>query len=525
MRRSEFRSEAATASIIFLFAVVVLLALHGARVVLTNDEGILLEAAQRMARGARPYTDFFAYMSPGSYWLQAGVFRLLGVSLWTGRLIVIFDFSLQCSLVFWLAARLASKRVAAMIVLMFAGFQVADPSFLTAQHRWDSSTLALAGVSIAAGCVLGNSRAWRWAASGILLGAAAWCTPVVAMAGGAVMLWLLMGRERRRHLLPLSAGVLAISAAAVAGLAATGSFTGFLTQMVWLQKNYSAVNVMPYGSVLGGYPALFAGAHGFSDLALRAILVMCIALPAILPVVAVIGSAVALKRRALDSGRRHAMELLLLVTAALVFTVFPRADVMHLAFIAALPYVLAGVAAAWLMPARAAFPVGAFMIVLASLFAANDVNGWRMTRTIASPVGRVRAGIDQAGDLEKLFAAVHPGASLYVYPYLPVAYFLTQARNPTRYAYLNPGMMTHANELAVLGQLQADPPEWLLYMKLSREEFLRVFPHGEGLDWRFETLEDWLDRNYAPSEKPAVSVGGYQLWRRIATTPPLSATR
>jgi hypothetical protein len=73
---------------------------------------------------------------------------------------------------------------------------------------------------------------------------------------------------------------------------------------------------------------------------------------------------------------------------------------------------------------------------------------------------------------------VHPGASLFVYPYLPIAYFLTQARNPTRYAYLNPGMMTHADEAAVLAQLQADPPEWLLYLRLSREEFLRVFPHG-----------------------------------------------
>ena len=48
-------------------------------------------------------------MSPGSYWLQALVFRLLGVSLWTGRLIVIFDFALQCALVFWLAAQLASN--------------------------------------------------------------------------------------------------------------------------------------------------------------------------------------------------------------------------------------------------------------------------------------------------------------------------------------------------------------------------------------------------------------------------------
>ena len=84
-----------------------LLAMHGQRMVMTNDEGIVLESAQRMAAGGRIYVDFFGYMSPGSYWLQALVFKLLGVALWTGRLIVILDFALQCALVYWLAARLS----------------------------------------------------------------------------------------------------------------------------------------------------------------------------------------------------------------------------------------------------------------------------------------------------------------------------------------------------------------------------------------------------------------------------------
>jgi hypothetical protein len=162
---------------------------------------------------------------------------------------------------------------------------------------------------------------------------------------------------------------------------------------------------------------------------------------------------------------------------------------------------------------------------MALLFASNALNGWRATRPMASPVGNVRVSTDQVADFERLLAAVPPGTSLFVHPYLPIAYFLTQARNPTRYAYLNPGMMTHQDEMAVLGQLQADPPEWLLYLKLSREEFLRVFPHGENLNWRYETLEAWLDRNYAPSESPVVTLDGYQLWRRITRGPPLSAAR
>ena len=138
--------NARIAAAIFLSVAALLLALHGQRMVLTNDEGIVLESAQRMAAGGRIYVDFFGYMSPGSYWLQALVFRLLGVALWTGRLIVILDFALQCALVFWLAARLASWRAATAVTLTFAGFQVADPAFLTSAHRWDSATFALAGL-------------------------------------------------------------------------------------------------------------------------------------------------------------------------------------------------------------------------------------------------------------------------------------------------------------------------------------------------------------------------------------------
>ena len=78
-----------TALIFTLVAAAFLLAIHGSRFVQTNDEGILLEPAQRIAAGESPYVDFFGYMSPGSYWIQAVVFRLFGVSLVTGRIPVI----------------------------------------------------------------------------------------------------------------------------------------------------------------------------------------------------------------------------------------------------------------------------------------------------------------------------------------------------------------------------------------------------------------------------------------------------
>jgi hypothetical protein len=45
---------------------------------------------------------------------------------------------------------------------------------------------------------------------------------------------------------------------------------------------------------------------------------------------------------------------------------------------------------------------------------------------------------------------------------------------------------------------------------------LRVFPNASGLNWRFETLEDWLQEHYQQVEDPAANIRGYRLWKRNA---------
>ena len=507
------------AAAIFLSVAAVLLALHGQRMVMTNDEGIVLESAQRMAAGGRIYVDFFGYMSPGSYWLQALVFRLLGVALWTGRLIVILDFALQCALVYWLAARLAASvaswRAATAVTLTFAGFQVADPAFLTSTHRWDSATFALLGLCLTVSAVR-DGRRWKWSLSGGALAAAAWCTPSVAIVAAVVALWLAVSRERRNSLIPLLGGAAAIGLAGIATLMSTGSLGAFFAQMAWLRQNYSGVNVLPYGSIIGGYRALFEGSHGIFETIVRLILIVCVALPAILPPLAILLGGLALWRSK-PGESREVLVLLLPAVAALAITAFPRADVMHLAFIAALPYVLVGVALASLLPARAGSWLSIVSILLATVFASNYARGWRESSPVASPAGTLQVARDQAPDVQRLMQQVHRGDSLFVYPYMPMQYFVTQARNPTRYSYLMPGMMTRSQETEALGELEARPPEWLLYMQLSREELLRVFPNGTDREWRFAELESWMQQNYRPVESPSIRVGGYQLWQRVSS--------
>jgi hypothetical protein len=510
------RSDIRATVVIFACIAVLMLTLHGQRMVLTGDEGIMLDAGERIAAGQHPYVDFATYMSPGSYWLQAIVFRWFGLALWTARVIVILDFSLQCALVYWLVARLSSRPAAVAALLAFAGFQVADPSLLTAQHRWDSATLAFAGLCLA---LAAGGRTAMWIASGALFAAAAWCTPSLLLVGAAVGGWLLISSARRRKLIPFAGGVTAVTLAALGALAATGSLAAFFHRMFGLTQGYSELNSMSYGAIIGGYHALLDGANGLLETAVRAVLVACVALPAILPVAATLLWGLLLLRGKIQPEQRPVIVLLLLAGCIFVITTLPRPDVMHLAFVAALPYALAAAALARLVPPRAGAAFAMGTTLLATLFASNYVKGWYQTVPMPSPVGTMRVPSDQASQMGNLLATVHPGETLFVYPYMPVQYFYTQAKNPTRYFALGPGSTRPEDELEALNELRARPPEWLLYMQLSREEFLRVFPNGTNLNYRLDQLESWMQENYRPMD-PAVSIGGYRLWRH---TPPSEA--
>lgn len=459
-----------------------LLAVDGRRLVLTNDEGIILEAAQRMAEGQRLYVDFFGYMSPGGYWLQTAAFRLFGYSLPAARLVVYADFALQAAVMWWLVARFASRRAAGVALLVLVGLILPQPGLLTAQHRWDSAALALLSMVWAI-------NGW-WIAAGVAAALAGICTPSVGLVAVVTVGWIAWQREWR-GLVRYGAGGLATGAAAIALLAATGSWGGFIAQMRWLREHYSAVNVMPYGSVIGGWGSLLAG-EGL-ELAVSSVLVLALALPAILPVVATVG--VWWRRELLYPG---------LVLGALVVSAFPRADVMHLAFFFALPL---GMTVILLERLRWGGYVGVLGVVMAALYLASYAAGWAAAKPVPTAVGRVRT-VEPLGELMR---AVRPGEGLYVHPYMPVFYFLTQARNPARFSYLAPGMMGAPEERQTLEDLERKPPEWVLYLPLTREEFLRVFPNATGLDDRFAAIESWIAAGY---QETGVSVGGYQLRRR-----------
>jgi hypothetical protein len=111
-------------------------------------------------------------------------------------------------------------------------------------------------------------------------------------------------------------------------------------------------------------------------------------------------------------------------------------------------------------------------------------------------VGAIRAPREDAAFLDNLQREIPRGSSLFVFPYLPIASFLTLSQNPTRYSYLQPGMMSHQDEAAALAELRGNPPARVLYFDLGPKELLEIWPASDPAGLRFHSLEAYLASNY-----------------------------
>ncbi len=477
----------------------------------TNDEGIILDAAERLLHGQRLYLDFFGYMSPGSYWIQEIAFRALGVTMLAGRIPVLADVAVQCGLAIWLARLLMPEGAARACLALFFALRCSDLTELTAQHRLDSASFSLAALCCAIQGHRAQKRRW-FALAGALAAAGAICTPSIALVGAVIAGWILMDRRVPRCFGAFAAGAGVIAAGAWFVLWREGSVYAFFQQMLWLQKNYSSVNRVAYGEVFGGYRALMLGG-GPAEIPVRGVMAFWIAVPALAPIVA-LGGARFLQKELSRSANPAGVDFIPVVAAtalALVVSTYPRMDATHLGYILPVPLTLAFAVVNYL-PARKLQIVLVILLSLAATASLYVDLGQLLNETaLDSPVGRVRVRREEAPALRALLGKVAPGESLYVHPYRPLFYFLTQARNPTRFSYLAPGMMSDAEANAALESLAHDPPAWLLYLWIDAEDYLRIFPSADPQRVHYRAIEAWIASRYSTD---LADVAGYQLLRR-----------
>lgn len=467
----------------------------GSRFILANnDEGIYLATAMRLAHGDVLYRDVFYYLPPGTPLIHAAALRIFGEKLWAARVPLAMDIGILTACVFWLTSRLGGLRAGFITAFCFLAFETAEHDRLVADHRWDSSAWATLAVVLTASLIGAPSRL-RAVLAGAAVALAAWITTPVAIVVLVILITSLALRPLRPMAIWIAAGVTACSIGFLLWLAAHHDFHAFLNAILWPMSHYASANRTPYGWVIGGYGNLFQGVTGV-ELIVVAIFLLFLTLPATLPIVDAIAWPMRLRRKA-----EPAIVLLLASMLALIVSTLPRPDLIHLMYASPVTYALAATLIVRGLPSRAVMVVA----ICSALMAATDFS-IAANRRIGEPsiqtrLGTIRGTVGDVSVLRLVTDHVHPGDTFFAFPYWPNFYLFAGARNPTRYAYMQPGMFSADDERTALAELERDPPRWILYVDTPPESFLRIWPGSDPAWLRFPSIEHFIATRYRTAQK------------------------
>jgi len=150
--------------------------------------------------------------------------------------------------------------------------------------------------------------------------------------------------------------------------------------------------------------------------------------------------------------------------------------------------------------AGAIFRASALAVVAAVAVVHVQVSsGWWASKTLALGSGRDRFMVGRRGQvlvstLEILEAVTPPDSTLVVLPEGVMLNYLARRRNPTPYITFIPSEMLMFGERRMLESLQAEPPDLIVLLQRSNEEY----GYGPfGTDYA-QAIDAWVAGNYRP---------------------------
>jgi len=459
-------------ALVFALALPLLWLRFGHWFYLSLDEGIYLEGARRVASGEVPYRDFFAITGPGNFWLYGLVFRCFGTSLAAARFLLCLELAATCAAIDCLVGRTATAAFAAAVSLLYLAMLLTTlyPVYIT--HRWDSNTCALLAL-----CFIER----RPRLAGIFAALAAWITPPLLLVAVALGFFT--------RLRPYLAGMGVVTAPALVLLAAQGALGPLIGSLVWDAARYSAANRLWWGALTLAFRS-FQG----PDLVHYADSI----LPAVLPPAAIL--------LALPGEKRW---LPLITSLAAAAACYPRFGAAQLLFASAFFWVLAAVS----VPRRIQKPLAAAALAVAVGATAVAWPREKLKR-IDTPAGTLQVSRRHFITLNDLLAVTKPGESVFVYPYLPSLYFALDVRNPTRYAWLQPGMMSEGDVRSAIESLRARPPRRVIWHDFTEAYILNNWPASDRARLRFPEMEGYLQTHYHVVIPDGVPTIGYKLMEK-----------
>jgi 4-amino-4-deoxy-L-arabinose transferase-like glycosyltransferase len=469
---------------IFLLSFVCLYWIAADILEIAGDEGMYLEGGRRIAMGQQPYRDFFVLTGPLTFWIQGVLAHLSAMKLAIMRLPVILDAAFLAWAVYWLASRYTGSAYAAGAAFSFLAYE-SRIRILKVNHRWDSGALATAAI-VTALAAHRSGRRELWAACGILLAAAAWATPSMAIVALPLLAW--SGRKGMGCAAAFLAGGAITSGAAGLYLHWHGALLPMIESLRWTGANYTAPNRVPYGSVwAGAMPDAAAWQYAVASGILM--------VPAVLPLAAIFGW-MWLWRTREKRGDIAEMVPLLGAAAALTLTGWPRWTSDTLLHTMALSWFLCALLLYRLTTPRQRFWwCGVVLVVSAGSLLPKLVAPWNYPPQ-ETRVGTLRDPGNQGEILDGLERWVSPGDTLFSFPYLPSAYYFLDARNPSRYTFLQPGMMTSEDERRAVADLQLAPPRWVVYENFPPDAVFRIWPGTDPARIPMTAMNEYLSAHY-----------------------------
>jgi hypothetical protein len=488
-----------------------------------NDEGLMLQAAARIAAGEVPYRDFWWFYPPGQPLLLGGLWEVLGPSLLEWRVLRVLCDATVALLAWRLALRGGATPRVALATWLAAALAMAYPS---GPHPYPPTlVLCLAALLVfeerplLAGALAGAAAFWRlefagYLALGILLACAVARAP-----------------QRARRFAGAAALTAAILYAPIVALAGVGRSWDLLID--YPLTDFSAYQSLPFPLSYDG-PLNTASVGGFlSDSAENLLLFY-------LPLVLVIGLAVGLAALARTWSRDASWRLAVAVLGiGMAHYLITRPDVFHAAPLA----VVASVLVAWALapgsehaaPAapgvprraglaaraiaeRSARPLAVVAVaVLAYAIAEGADRRWLELRRDYAPLALavadgVRVPKADRADLQRAVAAlqarVPPGSPTYVATRradrvtsgYPLFYVLADRPDASRYDIQAPGVVTSlAVQREIVADLERARPQAVV--RDTSPITAAPEPNRSGRSSGVRVLDAYLARAYAPAER------------------------
>jgi hypothetical protein len=276
---------------------------------------------------------------------------------------------------------------------------------------------------------------------------------------------------------------------------------------LWPLHHYTQANRVPYGYQNWSDNARDAIFHS-GPVWLRIVKVLLVSPGFVVPALPLVAVALLvywtlqMRRRKAPAEKCGYYVLICSVLSGLLISVLiVRADIIHFMYLAPLLYLVL----AWIVGSR---DFGGRLLtrlrplLIAYVGIAFGLMGWVVLTSatgakvqVATERGAIRTH-NQDSVLGYVQTHVKPDETILVYPYLPLYYYLTGTRSPSRYDYFQPGMNTPDQAQEIIASLESQNVRAVLFEPWFVEKFASSWRETPLSAIANDPVADYVVRNY-----------------------------